>query len=141
MSEYLIYKFSEESHLSAEKVAQKRHEELLKNNQAYVFFYKWSKDFLIDSTKVERMSEDDFNSIEKNLIKSLKKEVLSKDDIDFRFAYYKMLFDPVLDIAEKAIKQYVKVIKAADTESMSEEELTCRIVELFESDLINKLTE
>ena len=87
------------------------------------------------------MSEDDFNSIEKILIKSLKKEVLSKDDIDFRFAYYKMLFDPVLDLAEKAIKQYVKVIKAADNENMSEEELTCRIVELFESDLINKLTE
>ena len=87
------------------------------------------------------MSEDDFNSIEKNLIKSLKKEVLSKDDIDFRFSYYKMLFDPVLDLAEKAIKQYVKVIKAADNENMSEEELTCRIVELFESDLINKLTE
>ena len=87
------------------------------------------------------MSENDFNSLEKEIIKSLKKEVLSKDDIDFRFAYYKMLFDPVLDIAEKAIKQYVKVIKAADTERMSEEELTCRIVELFESDLINKLTE
>ena len=87
------------------------------------------------------MSEDEFNSIEKILIKSLKKEVLSKDDIDFRFAYYKMLFDPVLDLAEKAIKQYIKVIKAADTENMSEEELTCRIVELFESDLINKLTE
>ena len=85
--------------------------------------------------------EDEFNSIEKNLIKSLKKEVLSKDDIDFRFAYYKMLFDPVLDLAEKAIKQYIKVIKAADNENMSEEELTCRIVELFESDLINKLTE
>ena len=87
------------------------------------------------------MSENEFNSIEKNLIKSLKKEVLSKDDIEFRFAYYKMLFDPVLDLAEKAIKQYVKVIKAADTENMSEEELTCRIVELFESDLMNKLTE
>ena len=87
------------------------------------------------------MSENDFNSLEKEIIKSLKKEVLSKDDIDFRFAYYKMLFDPVLDLAEKAIKQYVKVIKAADTENMSEEELTCRIVELFESDLINKLTE
>ena len=87
------------------------------------------------------MSENDFNSIEKNLIKSLKKEVLSKDDIEFRFAYYKMLFDPVLDLAEKAIKQYIKVIKAADNENMSEEELTCRIVELFESDLINKLTE
>ena len=87
------------------------------------------------------MSEDDFTSIEKALIKSLKKEVLSKDDIDFRFAYYKMLFDPVLDLAEKAIKKYVKVLKAADNENMSEEELTCRIVELFESDLINKLTE
>ena len=85
--------------------------------------------------------EDDFNSIEKDLIKSLKKEVLSKDDIEFRFAYYKMLFDPVLDLAEKAIKQYVKVIKAADNENMSEEELTCRIIELFESDLMNKLTE
>ena len=85
--------------------------------------------------------ENEFTSIEKNLIKSLKKEVLSKDDIDFRFAYYKMLFDPVLDLAEKAIKQYTKVIKAADTENMSEEELTCRIVELFESDLMNKLTE
>ena len=87
------------------------------------------------------MSENEFTSIEKNLIKSLKKEVLSKDDIEFRFAYYKMLFDPVLNLAEKAIKQYVKVIKAADTENMSEEELVCRIVELFESDLMNKLTE
>ena len=87
------------------------------------------------------MSEDDFTSIEKDLIKSLKKEVLSKDDIEFRLAYYKMLFDPVLYLAVKAIKQYIKVIKAADNENMSEEELTCRIVELFESDLINKLTE
>ena len=87
------------------------------------------------------MSEDDFTSIEKDLIKSLKKEVLSKDDIEFRFAYYKMLFDPVLDLAVKAIKQYIKVLKAADNENMSEEELTCRIVELFESDLMNKLTE
>ena len=87
------------------------------------------------------MSENDFNSLEKEIIKSLKKEVLSKDDIDFRFAYYKMLFDPVLDLAEKAIKQYIKVIKAADNENMSEEELTCRIIELFESDLMNKLTE
>ena len=87
------------------------------------------------------MSENEFNSLEKEIIKSLKKEVLSKDDIDFRFAYYKMLFNPVLDLAEKAIKQYIKVIKAADNENMSEEELTCRIVELFESELMNKLTE
>ena len=85
--------------------------------------------------------EDDFNSIEKNLIKSLKKEVLSKDDIDFRFAYYKMLFDPVLDLAEKAIKQYIKVIKAAGTEDIPEDTIVYRIVELFESDLMNKLTE
>ena len=45
-SEYLIYKFPEESHLSAKKVAQKRHEELLKNNQAYAFFYKYASGFL-----------------------------------------------------------------------------------------------
>ena len=87
------------------------------------------------------MNENDFNSLEKEVINSLKKEVLSKDDIEFRLAYYKMLFDPVLDLAEKAIKQYIKVLKAAGTENMSEEELTCRILELFESDLINKLTE
>lgn len=87
------------------------------------------------------MSENNFTFLEKEIIKSLKKEVLSKDDIEFRFAYYKMLFDPVLDLAKKAIKQYVKVLKAANAENITEEELTCRIVELFESDLINKLTE
>ena len=85
--------------------------------------------------------ENDFNSLEKEIIKSLKKEIHSRDDVERGLAYYKMLFEPVLDLAEKAIKQYIKVIKAADNENMSEEELTCRIVELFESDLINKLTE
>ena len=67
--------------------------------------------------------ENDFTSIEKEIIKSLKKEVLSKDDIEFRFAYYKMLFDPVLDLAEKAIKQYIKVIKAADNEKCRKKNL------------------
>ena len=57
MSEYLIYKFPEESHLSAEKVAQKRHEELLKNNQAYAFFHKWSENNL----KKEDMIDTDNN--------------------------------------------------------------------------------
>lgn len=85
------------------------------------------------------MSEDEFNSIEKNLIKSLKKEVLSKDDIDFRFSYYKMHFEPVLDLAEKAIKQYVKVIKAAGTEDIPEDTIVYRIVELFESALMDRL--
>ena len=45
MNEYLIYKFPEEPHLSAEKVAQKRHEELLKNNQTYAFFINGLKTF------------------------------------------------------------------------------------------------
>lgn len=40
ISEYLIYKFPEESNLSAEEVTQKRHKELLKNNQTYAFFNK-----------------------------------------------------------------------------------------------------
>ena len=87
------------------------------------------------------MSENEFNSIEKDLIKSLKKEVLSRDDIEFRFTYYKMLFDPVLDLAEKAVKRFIKVIKAAGSEDIPEDTITYRIVELFESDLINKLTE
>ena len=77
--------------------------------------------------------------LKKNLIKSLKKEVLSKDDIDFRFAYYKILFDPVLDLAEKAIKQYIKVIKAAGTEDIPEDTIVYRIVELFESALMDRL--
>ena len=46
ISEYLIYKFPEESKLSAEEVAQKRHRELLKNNQTYAFFQKWAEDLL-----------------------------------------------------------------------------------------------
>ena len=40
------------------------------------------------------MSEDDFNSIEKDLIKSLKKEVLSKDDIEF--GYFIVMFLHIL---------------------------------------------
>ena len=52
-----------------------------------------------------------------------------------------MLFDPVLDLAEKAVKRFIKVIKAAGTEDIPEDTIIYRIVELFESDLINKLTE
>ena len=40
------------------------------------------------------MSEDEFNSIEKDLIKSLKKEVLSKDDIEF--GYFIVMFLHIL---------------------------------------------
>ena len=65
--------------------------------------------------------ENDFNSLQKEIIKSLKKEIHSRDDVERGLAYYKMLFEPVLDLAEKAIKQYIKVIKAAGTEDIPED--------------------
>lgn len=83
--------------------------------------------------------ENDFNSLEKEIIKSLKKEVHSRDDVERGLAYYKMLFEPALDLAEKAIKQYTKVIKAADTENMPEDTIAYRIVGLFESALMDRL--
>ena len=86
------------------------------------------------------MSEDDFTPLEKEIIKSLKKEVFSKDDIDLRLAYYKTLFEPALDLAEKAVKQYTKIIKAADTNNTLEEgTIVYRIVNLFENDLMNRI--
>ena len=83
--------------------------------------------------------ENDFNSLEKEIIKSLKKEVHSRDDVEHGLAYYKMLFEPALDLAEKAIKQYTKVIKAADTENMPEDTIAYRIVGLFESILMDRI--
>lgn len=83
--------------------------------------------------------ENDFNSLEKEIIKSLKKEVLSKDDVERGLAYYKTLFEPALDLAEKAIKQYTKVIKAADTENIPEDTIAYRIVDLFESALMDRI--
>ena len=83
--------------------------------------------------------ENDFNSLEKEIIKSLKKEIHSRDDVELGLAYYKMLFEPVLDLAEKAIKQYIKVIKAANTENVPEDTITYRIVGLFESALMDRI--
>lgn len=40
ISEYLIYKFPEESHLSAEAVQRKRHEEYMKRYPTLEFLYK-----------------------------------------------------------------------------------------------------
>ena len=40
------------------------------------------------------MSENDFSSLEKEIIKSLKKEVLSKDDIEF--GYFIVMFLHIL---------------------------------------------
>ena len=83
--------------------------------------------------------ENDFNSLEKEIIKSLKKEIHSRDDVERGLAYYKMLFEPALDLAEKAIKQYIKVIKAAGSEDIPEDTIAYRIVELFESALMDRL--
>ena len=83
--------------------------------------------------------ENDFNSLEKEIIKSLKKEIHSRDDVELGLAYYKMLFEPALDLAEKAIKQYIKVIKAAGTENVPEDTIVYHIVELFESALMDRL--
>ena len=82
--------------------------------------------------------ENDFNSLEKEIIKSLKKEIHSRDDVELGLAYYKMLFEPVLDLAEKAIKQYIKVIKAANTENVPEDTIAYRIVGLLESALMDR---
>ena len=83
--------------------------------------------------------ENDFNSLEKEIIKSLKKEIHSRDDVELGLAYYKMLFEPVLDLAEKAIKQYIKVIKAAGSEDIPEDTIAYRIAGLFESALMDRI--
>lgn len=83
--------------------------------------------------------ENDFNSLEKEIIKSLKKEIHSRDDVERGLAYYKMLFEPALDLAEKAIKQYTKVIKASDTENIPEDTIAYHIVGLFESALMDRI--
>jgi len=58
-------------------------------------------------------------------------------------ALYPGSFDPFtnghLSVLEKAIKRYVKVIKAADTENIPEDTITYRIVGLFESALMDRL--
>lgn len=83
--------------------------------------------------------ENDFNSLEKEIIKSLKKEIHSRDDIELGLAYYKMLFEPALDLAEKAVKRYAEVLKAADTDNTPEDAIAYHIVGLFESALMDRI--
>ena len=83
--------------------------------------------------------ENNFNSLEREIIKSLKKEITSREDVERRLAYYKMLFEPVLDLAEKVIKQATKVVKAADTENIPEDTIAYHIVGLFESALMGRI--
>ena len=83
--------------------------------------------------------EDNFNSLEKDIIKSLKKEITSREDAERGLAYYKMLFEPALDLAEKAIKHYTKILKAADTENIPEDTIAYHIIGLFESALMDRI--
>ena len=83
--------------------------------------------------------ENDFNSLEKEIIKSLKKEIHSRDDVELGLAYYKMLFEPALDLAEKAVKRYAEVLKAVDTDNTPEDAIAYHIVGLFESALMDRI--
>jgi hypothetical protein len=83
--------------------------------------------------------EDEFTSLEKDVIKSLKKEISSREDAERGLAYYKMLFEPALDLAEKAVKRYTKILKAADTENIPEDAIAYHIVGLFESALMDRI--
>lgn len=85
------------------------------------------------------MEGDNFTQIEKDVIMSLKKGAISRKDVELGLAYYELLFEPALDLAEKAIKRYVKVVKASGIEDISEDTLTYRIVGLFESGLMDRL--
>lgn len=82
---------------------------------------------------------EDFTPIEKEIIKSLKKEITSREDAERGLAYYKMLFEPALDLAEKAVKRYTEVLKAADTENVPEDAIAYHIVGLFESALMDRI--
>lgn len=53
ISEYLIYKFPEESHLSANEVAQKRHEEYMKRYPTLEFLHKilWDQKIVLNNNR------------------------------------------------------------------------------------------
>lgn len=50
-----------------------------------------------------------------------------------------MLFEPALDLAEKAVRRYTKILKAADTEDIPEDAIAYHIVGLFESALMDRI--
>ena len=83
--------------------------------------------------------EDDFTPVEKEIIASLKKEVTSREDAERGLAYYEMLFGPALDLAEKAVKRYTKVLKAAGSKDIPEDAITCHIIGTFTDALMDRL--
>lgn len=87
------------------------------------------------------MEDNDFTSIEKEIIKSLKKEITSREDAERGLAYYKMLFEPALDLAEKAVKRYTKVLKAAGTKDIPEDAITYHIIGIFTDALMGRFKE
>lgn len=87
------------------------------------------------------MEDNDFTSIEKDIIASLKKEITSREDAERGLVYYKMLFGPALDLAEKAVQRYTKVLKAAGTKDIPEDAITYHIIGLFTDDLMGRFKE
>lgn len=87
------------------------------------------------------MEDEDFTPIEKEIIASLKKEVTSREDAERGLAYYEMLFTPALDLAEKAVKRYTKVLKAAGSKDIPEDAITYHIIGLFTDALMNRFKE
>ena len=85
--------------------------------------------------------EDDFTPVEKEIIASLKKEVTSREDAERGLAYYEMLFGPALDLAEKAVKRYTKVLKAAGSKDLPEDAITYYIIEIFTDALMGRFKE
>ena len=84
--------------------------------------------------------ENDFNSLEKEIIKSLKKEIHSRDDVERGLAYYTMLFEPVLLSAEKAVKQYTKVMKeAASDGDLTEDMIAYQVIGLLQDALVDRI--
>lgn len=87
------------------------------------------------------MEDDDFTSIEKDIIASLKKEITSREDAERGLAYYKMLFGPALDLAEKAVQRYTKVLKAAGSKDIPEDAITYHIIGIFTDALMDRFKE
>lgn len=87
------------------------------------------------------MEDDDFTSTEKDIIASLKKEITSREDAERGLAYYKMLFGPALDLAEKAVQRYTKVLKAAGSKDIPEDAIIYHIIGIFTDALMDRFKE
>lgn len=86
------------------------------------------------------MEDDDFTPIEKDIINSLKAGISTKEDLERGVAYYTMLFEPVLLSAEKAVKQYTKVMKeAAGDGDLTEDMIAYQVIGLLQDALVDRI--